>query len=105
MRLVLDYRSSERSAVLIAGVVLLRNVTEFFRLGLRVQTVVAERREPAPVNIVGAALGDNVHHADIAAAVLRLVTLRDEIEFLDRLERIELKQAADGVVVVVAAVN
>ncbi len=57
------------------------------------------------MEVVGAALGDDVHHAAVAAAVLGLVALGDEVEFLDRFEREELQQAADGVVVVVAAVD
>ena len=72
---------------------------------LRVHRLVAEAREPAAVRLVGAALGDDVHHAAVAAAVLGLVALGDEVELLDRLEREELQQAADGVVVVVAAVD
>src|SRR5205814_2739802 len=54
---------------------------------------------------VGAALGDDVHHPPVAAAVLRLVTRSDEVELLNRLEWKQLQQAADGIVVVVAAVN
>ena len=57
------------------------------------------------MEVVRAALGDDVHHAAVAAAVFGLVALRDEVELLDRLEREELEQAADGVVVVVAAVD
>ena len=63
----------------------------------------SSKKLPRPV--VGAALGDDVHHAAVAAAVLGLEALRQEVELLDRLEREQLQQAADGVVVVVAAVD
>ena len=58
-----------------------------------------------PCEVVRAALGDDVHDAAVAAAVLGLVALRDEVELLNGLEREELQEAADGVVVVVAAVD
>ena len=57
------------------------------------------------MEVVRAALGDDVHHAAVAPAILGLVALRDEVKFLDRLEREELQEAADRVVVVVAAVD
>ncbi len=57
------------------------------------------------MHVVRAALGDDVHHAALAPAVLRLRARGDEGELLDGLEREELQEAADGVVVVVAAVD
>src|ERR687892_8299 len=57
-------------------------VTRFSRYG-----VVTEQREPAAVHHVRAALRDDVHHAAVATAVLRLVAGCLEVEFLDRFER------------------
>ena len=88
VRLVLHDWSAERPAVLIAAVVLLVDVAQLFGFGLRIQGVVAVRREPAAAEIIGAALGDDVHHPAVAAAVLGLVALGNEVELLDRLQRV-----------------
>ena len=98
-------RSAERSTVLIAAVILLVELVDFFGLRLGVHRAVPEEREAASLELIGAALGDDVHHAAIAASVLRLVAGGLEVEFLDRLEREELQEPADGVVVVIAAVD
>ena len=100
-----DDRAAEAAAELVAAIVLLVDFVELLGFGLRVHLRVAEQLEEAALQLVRAALGDDVHHAAVAAAVLGLVALRDEVELLDRLEREELQQAADGVVVVVAAVD
>ena len=106
VRLVLHDRAAERAAVLVALVVLLvGSVARSSRSRSSRSSRVAEEREPAAAVVVRAALGDDVHHAAVAAAVLGLVALGDEVELLDRLEREELQQAADRVVVVVAAVD
>ena len=105
MRAILDDRPTHRSAVLVAAIVLLLEVSDFFPERLRVHTLVAEVHEAAAGEVVGTALGHDIHHATVAAAEFGLVTLRDEVELLDRLEREELQQAADGIVVVVAAVD
>ena len=60
-------------------------MAQLFGFGLRIHAVVAVRSEKAAAQIVGAALGDDVHHPAVAAAVLGLVALGDEVEFLDRL--------------------
>ncbi len=103
--LVLDDRAAEAAAKLVAAVVLLLAVVDLLGVGLGIHRGVAEQLEEAAVQIVGAALGDDVHHAAVAAAVLGLGARGHEVEFLDRFEREQLQQAADGVVVVVAAVN
>ena len=105
VRLVEDDRAAERAAELIAPIVGLLDVGDLLAERARVQRLVAEQREGAAVIVVGAALGDDVHHAAVAAAVLGLEALGHEVELLNRLEREELQQAADGVVVVVAAVD
>ena len=79
-------------------------MVERLRFRLRVHRRVAEERERAAPNVVGAALGYHVQHAG-AAAVLRVEALGQDAELLDSLERIELREAADGVVVVVSPVN
>ena len=70
-----------------------------------VERSIAQELEGAAGPDVGAALGDHVHHAADASAVLGLVVRRLEIELLDRLEREQLQQTADGIVVVVTAVD
>ena len=105
VRAVLDDRPAEGPAVLVPAVVLLVDVGQLLRLGPGVHRVIAERREEAALEIVRAALRHDVHHAAVAAAVLGLVALGDEVEFLDGLEREQLQEPADRVVVVVAAVN
>src|SRR5204862_8154271 len=72
VRLVLDDLAAERAAVLVAAVVLLLELAQLLGLGLRVHRLVADRGEPAAVRIVGAALGDAVRDAAVAAAVLGL---------------------------------
>jgi len=98
-------RPADAAAVLIAAVILLGHLLLLFRERSRVQRVVAAEREPAPVQGVRAALGDDVEDRAVAAAVLRVEPLGDQLEFLNRLERKHLEQAADRVVVVVAAVD
>ena len=98
-------RSAERSAELIAAVILLVELVDLLGLRLRVHRAIPEEREAASLELVGSALRDDVHHAAVAASVLGLVAGGLEIEFLDRFEREELEQSADGVVVVVAAVD
>jgi hypothetical protein len=61
--------------------------------------------EEAARPLVRAALRHDVEHAAVAAAVFGLEPLGDEVELLDRFEREELQEAADRVVVVVAAVD
>ena len=106
--LVLHDRTAEAAAELVPAVVLLAGAgrCSFSVSVSRVHRLVAEALdEPAAVQIVGAALGDDAHDAAVAAAVLGLEALGLEVEFLDRFERERLQQAADGVVVVVAAVD
>ena len=98
-------RSAERPAELIPPVVRLVGVADLFRVSPRVEGPVAEERERAAAELVRPALGHDVHHAAVAPAVFRLVALRDEVELLNRFERELLQQPADGVVVVVAAVD
>src|SRR5262245_64467639 len=86
----------------VAGAVDLR---QFLGFGERVHRLVAEELERAAVDVVGTALGDDRQDAAVAAAVLGLEALRLEVELLDRLERERLQLPADGVVVVVAAVD
>ena len=105
VRPVLRDRAAEAAAELVAAVVLLARVRQDLALRLRVHRLVAEHLEEAARRRVGAGLGDDVQHAAVAAAVLRLEALRLEVELLDRFEREHLQQAADGVVVVVAAVD
>ena len=107
MRLVLDDRAAEAAAELVAAVVLLVG-TSLESLSVSVAAFIDLSRNSSkklPCGVVGAALGDDVHHAAVAAAVFGLGARGDEVELLDRLEREELQQAADGVVVVVAAVD
>ena len=102
---VLDDRPAEAAAELVAAVVAL--VRAGVLLGGRrgVHAFVTEQLEEAAAQRVGAALGDDVHHAAVAAAVLGLGARGDEVELLDGFQGEELQQAADGVVVVVAAVD
>jgi hypothetical protein len=65
-------RAAEAAAELIAAVILLVEVVDLLRERLRVERVVAEQREPAAAEVVGAALGDDVEDAAVAAAVLGL---------------------------------
>src|SRR6185312_12074968 len=97
--------AAEAAAELVAAVLLLVDAAELLGLGLRVHVRVAEELEEAALQVIRAALGDDVHHAAVATAVLGLVALRDHVEFLDRLERKELEEPTDRVVVVVAAVD
>ena len=101
---VLGDRTADAAAVLVAAIVLLRHVAQRLALGLGVHRRVAEQRERAAADVVGAALGHHVHDG-AAAAVLRVEALRHHVELLNRLERIHLRETADGVVVVVAAVD
>ena len=103
--LVLHNRAAKRPAVLPPAVFLLLAVRVLLGLRLGVHSRVAHQREPAPAHAVRAALGHDIHDAAVAAAVLGLVARGDEVELLNGLEREELQEAADGVVVVVAAVD
>src|SRR5256885_9401087 len=111
MRLVLHERTTEAAAELILAVVAFdrrARALDFWQpLGLaqRIHALVAEELEHAAGGTVGAALGDHTQHAAVAAAVLGLEALRLEVELLHCFERKLLQQAADRVVVVVAAVN
>ena len=107
VRLVLRDRPAEAAAELVAAVVLLVGTFDDASRSrsARSSTCRGTNSKTLPVTVVRAALGDDVHHAAVAAAVLRLEALRHEVELLDRLERKRLQQAADGVVVVVAAVD
>src|SRR5258708_34466332 len=88
-----------------AVIVCLRRAVELLRLRLRVHGLVAEQLEEAAGHVVRADLGDDVHHAAVAAAVLRLRPRGHEVELLNRLEREELEEAAARVVVGVPSVN
>src|SRR4030095_2185088 len=105
VRAVLHDGPAERSTELVTAVVLLVHVAHLLGLRRRVHPAIAEEREATALELVRAAFSDDVHHAAVAAAVLRFVARRLEVELLDGLEREELQQAADGVVVVVAAVD
>ena len=105
MRLVPGDRPAEAAAVLVAAVLLLIDVGDLFGFRLRVHLRVPEQLEEAALRPVRAALGHDVHYAAVAAPVLGLVARRDQVELLNGLERKELQQAADRVVVVVAAVD
>ena len=76
-------------------------------LGLRqrVQALVAEVLEDRALELVGAALGDDLEGAAVGAARVGAEALGLEVELADRVEREVLHQAADRVVVVVAAVD
>ena len=58
-----------------------------------------------PVSVVGARLGDHVDDAADRAAALRRPAVLQHLELLDRLVGEVLDQAADDVVLVVAAVD
>ena len=105
MRAVQRNRSAERSAELIAAIVLFVDIRDFLAERRRIERLVTEHREEAAAPIIRAALGDDVHDAAVAAAVFGLEPLRDEVELLNRLERERLQQPTDGVVVVVATVD
>ena len=75
------------------------------RRGLRVQALVAEQLEGGAVELVRAALGDDLEGAAVRAAGVGAEALRLEVELADRVEREQLHQAADRVVVVVPAVD
>src|SRR5207253_295719 len=98
-------RTTEAAAELVAPIVLLVEIAQLFILGQRVHRLVAKELEEAALPEIGAALGDHVQHAAVAAAVLGLEPLRLKVELLDRLQRELLQQSADSVVVVVAAVD
>jgi hypothetical protein len=56
------------------------------------------------MKLIGPALGNDVQHR-VAAPILGVEALCEQVIFLDGLERNRLREAADGVVVVVAAVD
>jgi hypothetical protein len=111
VRFVLRQRTAERSAELVPPVVLLadrlapRVDSRPFGMRFGVERSIAQELEGAAGPDVGAALGDHVHHAADASSVLGLVVRRLEIELLDGLQREQLQQATDRIVVVVAAVD
>jgi hypothetical protein len=114
--LVVRDRSTDTAAVLVTTVFLFVGAAccssraqtcgtrQGFRHRARVQPRIAQERDGAAVHVVGAALRDDIQHRG-AAAVLRVETLGVQVELLNSLEGIKLREAADGIVVVVAAVN
>src|SRR5204862_5048524 len=73
MGLVLDDRPAHGGAVLIAPVRVLSAPRLLLRLSLGVQALVAKVFERAAMEVVRAALGDDVQHAAGRAAVVGLV--------------------------------
>src|SRR4029453_9986950 len=96
VRLGAHDRAADAASELVPLVLLLRQVAD--ALGERpcVEAVVAQQREPASAHLVRAALGDDVDHSTARAPVFGVIALRDDVELLDRFERKELKQAANG---------
>src|SRR4030095_2534188 len=105
VRAVLHDGPAERSTELVTAVVLLVHVAHLLGLRRRCQPAIAEEREATALELVRAALGDDVHHAAVAAAVLRFVARRLEVELLEGLNGKARHEAPAGVFVVVAAVD
>ena len=105
VRLVLDDRAAEAGAELVLAVLALLRRRALLGLGLAVQALVAEVLEDGAPELVGAALGDDLDRAAVGAAGVGAEALGLEVELADGVEREVLHQAADGVVVVVAAVD
>ena len=85
-RLVLDQRSAERAAVLIAAQRRLRSVGRL-EVGLRVQRGVAEEFPGVAVDLVGAAPVGDVHRRAGRASVFRALVVGDDAELADRVGR------------------
>ena len=90
VRLVLHDRTAGRPTVLIAPVVGLRRLKEFFRR----DRGVAEEHQPRAVQLIGARLGDDRQHAAGRQSVLGFVRRGRDLELLDRVHREVLARLA-----------
>ena len=102
--LVLDDRAADRSGVLLAaeGRSAQRGIDQRRR---RLQRLVAREDRGGAVPVVGARLGDHVHHRRARAAERGRILVGGDLEFLHRVFRNVVQHAADGVVIVVGAVD
>ncbi len=105
VRAVRDDRAAQAAAELVTLVGLPVHLGQLLGERPRVHRLVAPQREPAAAALIGAAFGHDVEHGAVAAAVFRVEALRQHFKFLNGLEREQLQQPADGVVVVIATVD
>ena len=106
--LVFLERAADRTAELLAGVVGMRRSRRAVAVGvflIGVQAGIAEVAEERSVITVAAALGDDVDGGAFRAAVLGREALGADLELLNGFERKLHHRAADGVVLVVDAVQ
>ncbi len=106
MQLVLDDRSANRAAEVVALQLVLRLVRSLEEVVLRVQRVAAAEVEAAAAELVRAAAGDDVDLRAAGLAELRAVAVAQDLELLDRLDRrVDEDRAVRADVVVVRAVD
>ena len=86
-RSVLDQRSADRGAELVALPLRLRGAERVREEIVRVQRIVAEELVDAAANRIGAGFDDGVDDRSRAAAELGRVSVRLNLEFLQRLDR------------------